>query len=536
MRHAWGAATVRLMQLSIPSSHLPALTRGLFIAAAGLLALDPVLWLARTWMDPSYDSQGALVFLACAALAAWSLSSPRASYRPANTRLAFSLLAATAIIRAVGQILAINTIGAVALVLDVYALALLTGLQYRLRPVSPFWLSLCFALSLPVERIVQRTVGYVLQEASAEGACMLLSFVFPETVCEGLNIVLDAKEVLVDLPCSGARAMVLFLLLFTFTSSLVRPTFLQAALGLAVTFASAFVANAVRIALLAAGMARPELVLGADVMAQPWHDIVGLVPLAIAALPVLIWARRCRQQAPLRPRRRGSDAFRWTVPDRIRRDGAWMEAHRGPSLRPLGSAICFAVLAVAIVSLPHRPLDVVSADLSIDLPVRIGANLATPVSLSDTERAYFTRYGGFAARASYGSNGLLVVRTTSPLRHIHAPEDCLRGLGFEVEYLGIDRDPLPSATYRARTPEGESYIVRVSFVSDRGHATGNVAEVVWKWLSAPTVAWSAVQRITPEGTAQPNRRAFDHAVSAALDLPRPSSPSPQLTQLEGALQ
>ena len=535
MPHAWRATTVRLMQLSTTSSPYTPLTHGLFIAAAGLLALDPILWLARTWMDPSYDSQGALVFLACAALAAWSLSSPRASYRPANKRLAFSLLAATAIIRAVGQILAINTIGAIALVLDVYALALLTGMQYRLRPISPFWLSLCFALSLPVERIVQRTIGYVLQEASAEGACMLLSFVFPETLCEGLNIVLDAKEVLVDLPCSGARAMVLFLLLFTFTSSLVRPTILQAALGLAITFASAFIANAVRISLLAAGMARPQLVLGADVMAQPWHDIVGLVPLALAALPVLIWARRCRQ-TPLCPRRRGSDAFRWTVPDRVRRDGAWIEAHRGPSLRPLGSAVCFAVLAVAIVSLPHRPLDVVSADLAIELPARIAGNLAIPVSLNPTERAYFTRYGGFAAKASYGANGLLVVRTTSPLRHIHAPEDCLRGLGFEVEYLGIDRDPLPSATYRARTPEGDAYIVRVSFVSDRGHVTGNVAEVVWKWLGAPTVAWSAVQRITPEGTAQPNRRAIDNAVSAALDLPRSSPPSPQLTQLEGALQ
>ena len=523
------------MLASITPSHQTALTRGLFVAAAGLLALDPVLWLARTWVDPSYDSQGALVFLACAALVAWSLSSPRASHQPANKRLAFSLLAATAVIRAVGQMLAINTVGAAALILDIYALALLTGLPYRVRPISPFWLSLCFALSLPVERIVQRTVGYLLQEASAEGACVLLSFVFPETLCEGLNIVLDAKEVLVDLPCSGARSMVLFLLVFAFASAIVRPTALQASIGLAITFSAAFVANAVRIALLAAGMARPELALGADVMAQPWHDIVGLVPLAVAALPVLVWARRCRE-IPLRPRRRGSDAFRWTVPDRIARDGAWMEAHRGPSLRPLGGAVCFAVLAVAIVALPHRPLDVVSADLSVELPGRIGGALAVPVALNPTERAYFTRFGGFAAKASYGANGLLVVRTTSPLRHIHAPEDCLRGLGFEVEYLGIDRDPLPTATYRARTPEGQAYIVRVSFVSDRGDVTGNVAEVVWRWLSAPTTAWSAVQRITPEGIADPHRRGFDHAVAAALDLPRPSSPSPQLTQLEGAFQ
>ena len=32
--------------------------------------------------------------------------------------------------------------------------------------------------------------------------------------------------------------------------------------------------------------------------------------------------------------------------------------------------------------------------------------------------------------------GLLISRTNAPLRHLHDAQDCLRGLGFAVQFIG----------------------------------------------------------------------------------------------------
>src|SRR5262245_48701246 len=106
---------------------------GLVAAAALVLAADPVRWLVATWSDPAYDSNGLLVFLAAAGLLAWSATSPVADRAPPRHSLAIGLIALSASVRLAGQVLAINTVGALCLVLDVYALGLLLGLGARAR-------------------------------------------------------------------------------------------------------------------------------------------------------------------------------------------------------------------------------------------------------------------------------------------------------------------------------------------------------------------------------------------------------------------
>ena len=136
-----------------------------FPIAAGVLAYEPVRWLIQTWQDPAYDSKGFLIFVVCAGLFVWSVTSPRNVTRPDSTRRALILLAATALIRLTGQVFAVNIIGALALVIDVYALATLAGVQHRERPISPGWLAVCFLFALPLERVIQHTVGFGLQTA-----------------------------------------------------------------------------------------------------------------------------------------------------------------------------------------------------------------------------------------------------------------------------------------------------------------------------------------------------------------------------------
>jgi len=66
-------------------------------------------------------------------------------------------------------------LSALALVIDVYALGLLLAVQQRKHPLSPAWCAILFAFSLPIERIIQRVLGFPLQLISANNpACVVV--------------------------------------------------------------------------------------------------------------------------------------------------------------------------------------------------------------------------------------------------------------------------------------------------------------------------------------------------------------------------
>ncbi len=491
----------------------------LFTIAAMVLGIEPLRWLINTWLDPSYDSKGFYIFLACAGLFVWSASSERS--RPAvarRQRLAFGLLVLTTLVRFTGQVLAVNTIGALALIIDVYALGLLFGLKSRVRKLSPGWLALAFAFSLPLERIAQRTIGYGLQSLSSDGACLMLGGFFDDLQCYGVRLVLEGKDVLVDLPCSGARSILLLLLCFAFVSSLVRPGLKQAFVGGLLTLVAGLLANMLRISVLAMGIARPQLLLDVDVMAQPWHDMIGLLALALGATPLIIWALRVNASRPVASI---NDRCRHFIPDRLKNDGWWLNEPAPPArlASRILPALTLLVAALVIVNLPRKALDVARHSIDIELPQRLVGVTARPVALLAKEKAYFQKYGGSARKAFFGPHQLLVVRTSAPLRHLHAPDECLRGLGMKVQYLGMRHSPVPSAVYRAQTVEGQAYRIDVSFISDDGLITTNISEAVWRWLQNPRSTWSAIQRITPEQVDDRARQRFEKAVIAALDLP-----------------
>jgi hypothetical protein len=140
-------------------------------------------------------------------------------------------------------------------------------------------------------------------------------------------------------------------------------------------------------------------------------------------------------------------------------------------------------------------------------------------ALSPLEETYFKTYGGTARKAGYGPMGVTVVRTTSPLRHLHSPEECLRGLGFEVAFKGTGNGIWPSAIYTASNNNGR-WNVHVTFAANDGFATSNMSAVIWHWLKNPTQVWTSYQRVTPENLEPIVQHRLDTAVMSALDVPR----------------
>ncbi|MEM9763024.1 MAG: exosortase T [Pseudomonadota bacterium] len=475
----------------------------LLVLAAAIAAAEPLRWLVTTWTDPSYGSDGWVVALAIAVLAVRSALSPRRAGYVARPGRALLLVAGTLALRIAGEVMAIGVLGGLALALDVLALGLAAGLHERERAVSPFWLAVAFLFALPLERILQRLLGYPMQSISADGACGLLALL-PEGLagplsCEGLAITLGSARVLVDLPCSGARGVLLQGLFFALLCAHYRPRFPALVVGGTIALGAALLANSLRIAAIAVGEA-----LGVPLLAEPWHGLTGLAAILVAAIPAFLWASCLAPRGDHRPHAAridlGPSKPRWRATRHV-----------------LVAAIALCLIASGLSFLPKRPLDA-GASMDIALPSRLAGHQAVPWALSGMEETYYARFGGGAASAEYGPMALTVVASTAPLRHLHAPEECLAGIGFELRLLSTDRDGLATAHYRATSPDGRVWHVAASFVAEDGTSVPGIGEAAWAWLTGPRQRWRMIRRITPWDMAPAERAGLEAAARAALDL------------------
>ena len=402
------------------------------------------------------------------------------------------LLVLAAAIRLAGQIFAINIASALALAVDIYALTALLRLQDRPFALSPLWMAALFVFSLPVETVLQRALGYPLQLISADVTCLMLKAGYADVACEGVRIRVDGFDVLVDLPCSGASGLVLTLAFFVGLNAIHRPRLHVAMLAGVGVLSLAVIGNSLRIAILAIG-----LTAGWDVMAEPWHSAIGMFTLALTLAPLALWYRP--QSAPRR-------AISLNLPNL-------------PAPARLAAGIALIAGAAAIVSQRATPVDISGEVQTRALPAQLAGWRGEATPLAPIERAYFQTYGGDAQKAQFGPLGLNIVSTTSPLRHLHAPEICLRGMGYRVRFLGTRFEGAPSAIYRAESPDGEVWRVAVSYASDAGDVTPSVGEAIWRWMTGQGGSWSSVQRITHWDLNDRDRARLDAAALAALDIP-----------------
>lgn len=495
-------SAVRSARARLGERGWPAWVSGL---AAVALVVDPVRWLAETWRDPAYQSDGWLVAVVVVGLLWASTSSGRAQPDPRAGALAWRLLLGTAAARVAGHLLAVNTIGALALVVDVAAVGIALGVDRRPFAVRPSALAALSLLALPVEHLLQRLLGHPLQLAAASVAELAILPFDAAVVREGVLLVHPEVALAVDLPCSGARGLMLFSALALGFWCRRRVSARLALAGGSVVVLGALFANVLRVVLLYVG-ARNDWPL----QQEPWHSAIGCVVLALGALPVFAVASHATPRTA-----------RWLRPFGVdpRRRARGLTAIPEPALAVLLlAATCSVLLSSA------TPLDVSAPVGGRALPSFLGARPGDALATSDLERLYFERYGGSVTKRAYGPHTALLVRTAAPLRHLHGPDRCLIGAGHAVTRLGVRHGAVPTVVYRSIAPDGEAYRVEASYVDDTGAPAASVSEVLWRWLSEPH-AWSLVERITPWSLceADPARcQAFDAELFAALDLPSPT--------------
>ena len=468
------------------------------VSGALALAWEPAVWLVGTWYQNGYDGIGWIACAMALAQGVWSFCSPVTAPKQRHSST-YILLLATALIRLLAQLLDINVIGALLLGVDVYAIAGLLHLQRRKNSVSPFWLAVVFCFSLPIEPIVQRLVGFDLQQVSAYLACGFLKPFFDELSCTGVRLQINSVDVLVDLPCSGAELVSISALIFAALNVFRRPGVAWGAMGTIFCLVLALMANGIRIALLAAGIAHHEK-LPFHVMDALPHTLIGLVMVCITCIGLLLFSRMYPATSEPSSARR--------IPYKPLPGGR----------RRLWLAYSFLPMALMIGALQPQPVDASPRLSTPEIPLVAAGFLRESNALTAQEKNYFTRYGGGAARASFGPYGLLLVSTASPLRHLHDPTICLSGMGYSVRLLGTDHQS--SSTVYSAVLGAERYTVRVSYFSDKGVSASSVSEVVWHWLRQPGSQWTMVQRIVPEHPAidPVSTRLWESAMHRAFNL------------------
>lgn len=487
-------------------------TAPLLLLGALLLALEPALWLVRTWYAPGYEGWGSVAFGLTVVLVVWSRMSPLGARGTAGVGVwPWWLLIATSVIRLAAQLLDVNVIGALVLCVDVYALARLAQLDLRVRPVSAFWLAVLFAFSLPVEPMLQRVAGYALQVISSQIGCGLLWPWLDGLTCDGVRLRLEGRDVFVDLPCSGAELLSLSAMVLAGMHALSNPPWRRAVLGTALWFLLALLGNGARVAVLAMGIGYGSVV-GIDVMAPVPHTAIGLLIVAVVNGGLYLGLRRLYARAADRPAPR-SVGSRQRCP-------VWRAALSRmvsfSAIQRLTAAFAFVVFALAVGAIQPRPLDASVSLTPPPAPMVVAGLLGTAGELSPQEQIYFTRFGGGAQRVSYGPFGLLLVTTASPLRHLHDPTLCMGAMGYQVRLLGTDH-ATDTTVYEAVDEGGYAYRVHVSYVDAHGTRASSVAQVVWHWLEGRGGVWTMVQRIVP-ADATPESKTWLAGVRRAFNL------------------
>lgn len=470
-------------------------SRLLLIPGIVALLAEPCLWLAHTWADPAYDSDGAAVAALCGVLVLRSVASG-----PAPSGSAWGVLVAAAALRLVARWLDISHLGALTLALDVWGVGRLLALDRRPWPVSPAVLGALFAMSLPIERALQRAAGHPLRVASATAAEAVLRVLGVDVSRSGVVLASPDIALSVDLPCSGASGVVVLSVLALAVAAVRRVGAREAVVGAGLVALAALGANTLRLVLLFLGPTAAWL-------QEPAHSVVGLVALGAAACLPLAYAR--------------------TLPARSPRVDVLAPPR---SLPPLAAGV-FSAVAIAVALAPHHPLDAMEP-LPAVLPFDLAARSGVQLPISDSERAYFGTYGGGIEKRAYvdeaGEFAVLLARTEAPLRHLHAPDECLTGAGHTVEHVGVLPGPIPTTVWRTTDPEGRQWRVATSFVREDGLGAETISEVLLAWVSRPGMTWMLVERITPWSTCVGDPLAcdvFDVDLFRSLDLPRPGGPS-----------
>ncbi len=127
-------------------------------------------------------------------------------------------------------------------------------------------------------------------------------------------------------------------------------------------------------------------------------------------------------------------------------------------------------------------------------PSQFEGQTLKPVPLTENELRFGREFPGQMAKFSTGTQEILMRFVTKPTRQLHSSQDCLRGLGYEVEQLpcSLDKQRNLWSSFEAIRDHTRLH-VRERVYDCQGGSWSDISEWYWKALSGSTRGpWFAV--------------------------------------------
>lgn len=318
-------------------------------------------------------------------------------------------------------------------------------------------------LSLPILASLDFYLGFPLRWACGWVGTLGLNAVGLPVSLEGIRMIIDGKEIVIDRPCTGLKYLWFG---WFFSSCLV--SYLRFGVGRVfvasvLTGCLLFLGNALRITIL-------FLLEWRGWGGSAVHEGVGLLIFGIVLVCIFFGIRRIGA--------RGSS----------QQPGPRSE-RSAPRSTPL---VWLALLILVSVTQTLRIFDTDESSLSASPSsgeFQTGVLAAQDVTL---ERAFSE--GGLQATLYRSADSLILVREIPrPTRKLHSAEDCFRGDGWKIETAPLWKDPYEHNWRRFYAErDGKRLEVRQRIVGEDGWSGTDVSEWFWNAVSGKTKGpWKA---------------------------------------------
>ncbi len=267
---------------------------------SAFLIYRPTLWMFNSWLTQPSHFVTLAYLVALVSLVFWSLSSPERFQQPVKQDIIYLMLFVSAAMRFTGQVLGIHDLASLTFCIDVFALAILYGLKNRTCPVSPYWLSMIFLLSIPGVRSFLVLLINLFQEVINYHYCQLISFVFEGITCiardeltTGFELLYLGKDLVFGIPYNGDAVLMISMLALFIMNAIYRPNWLISFTSTAAIVCLYFLATLVCFSLFALSQLGLENLISATLrsayLSVYLNAIINFVAFSLSVLPILAY-------------------------------------------------------------------------------------------------------------------------------------------------------------------------------------------------------------------------------------------------------
>ena len=299
-----------------------------------------------------------------------------------------------------------------------------------------------FILSLPLISTMQFYMGFPLRVISGSLAIPLLNFSGIETTLDGVTLICNGVEVVIDAPCSGVRMGWTASFLCYFITSVSSFSWGKTLLLSLCTWTTVLCGNALRVVALV------HIELSSISFPAWWHEAIGLSTFVIMVVIILITALFINKNI------QGVNYFSFNISlatsiDKLNKLNFFTYFYKESPIKqfifipvhlPLKTYVFMTMIFLAsfIALLPSKVNAQVASHYKDHIwPNEYNGRSIQELPLTEREHRFYVDFPGAMKRFSDGEKEIIIKWVYKITRRVHPSIDCFKGAGYQISEPGL---------------------------------------------------------------------------------------------------